>query len=127
MRKTTNQFLYWTPRILGILFAAFLTLFSFDAFGGEESIWNQLLGFLFHNIPVYLVAIVLFIAWKRELAGGILFFCLTLFFVVWMWGGDWSASLGISGPLGFIGVLFLLNWKYRDELSNVNNLPKDNE
>ena len=117
MSKTTKQILYWTPRILGILFAAFLTLFSFDVFGGEESFWEQILGFLIHNIPVYLVVIVLVIAWKREWVGGIAFLLLAvLFIVLTRLRMGWESYLGISGPLVIISILFFLNWKNKEQL-----------
>ena len=126
MNKTTRQALYWTPRVFCILFAAFLSLFSFDVFEGGGSFGEQVLGFLIHNIPVYLVVIVLVIAWKREWVGGIAFLILAvLYMILTKMRMGWESYLGISGPLVIISILFFLNWKYRDVLSNVNNPPKD--
>jgi len=47
-------------------------MFSFDVFGGNESLGIKLLGFLVHNIPVLILVGILIIAWKWEMAGGAL-------------------------------------------------------
>jgi len=117
MNKTTKQVLFWTPRILCVLFALFLSLFALDVFSGDSGFGEKILGLLIHLVPVYIVVIVLVIAWRWEWIGGILFLGLALFYLFQVWGQEhWSAYLGISGPLTLMGVLFLLNWKYRAQL-----------
>ncbi|HOY84776.1 MAG TPA: hypothetical protein PLQ80_05735 [Candidatus Syntrophosphaera sp.] len=46
-----QHWLIWIPRILILLLGLFMSLFSLDVFGGEESFWRQLGGFFIHNIP----------------------------------------------------------------------------
>jgi hypothetical protein len=59
----------------------------------------------------------LVVAWRWEWIGSVLFIALALFYLIWGWGRvHWTAFLGISGPLTMIGILFLLNWIYREEL-----------
>lgn len=117
MNKTTKQVLFWTPRILCMLFAIFLSLFALDVFGEGIGFWQTLLALLIHLVPVYVVVIVLAIAWHREWIGAILFIGLALFYLFQVWGKEhWSALLLISGPLALIGILFLLNWKYKAQL-----------
>ncbi|MGE5550357.1 MAG: hypothetical protein ACM3ZC_07480 [Bacteroidota bacterium] len=116
MHRVTKRALFWSPRVLCLLFAAFLSLFAFDVFEGV-GIGEAILALLIHLVPVYIVVIVLVAAWRREWIGAILYNALAVFYLVWAWGRfDWRAYLVISGPLALIGVLFLFNWIYRVQL-----------
>ena len=109
--------LFWTPRVLCIIFAVFLSLFALDVFGEGHGFWETSLALLIHLVPVYLVVAALVIAWCWEWIGAILFVALALFYLLWFWGSfHWSAYLVISGFLFMLGVLFLLNWIFRAEL-----------
>ena len=117
MKKSTKRLLYWSPRVLGILFAVFLSLFALDVFVEGQGVWQTILALLIHLIPVYLVVIVLLIAWRWEWVGAILFSALAILYVIMVWGKfHWSVYLAISGPLFLVAVLFLLNWILRTEL-----------
>jgi hypothetical protein len=117
MNASTQRVLFWTPRILGILFAVFLSLFALDVFGQGTGFWNTMLALLVHLVPTYVVVIALVIAWRWEGVGAILFSALAVCYVVWSWGRfPLTTYLAVSGPLGLVGVLFLLNWVYRAEL-----------
>ena len=117
MNTSVKRVVFWTPRILCILFAIFLSLFSLDVFGEGLGFWKTILALLIHLIPIYIVFITLVIAWRWEWVGALLFNALAVFYVIWAWGQfSWIASVTISGPLFLIGVLFLLNWIYRAQL-----------
>ena len=117
MKKCKKRVLFWTPRVLCILFALFLSLFALDVFSEGYGFWEIILALLVHLVPVYIVVIALVIAWRWEWVGAILFTALALFYLVWTWGRfHWSVYLGISGPLVLLGVLFLFNWIYRAQL-----------
>jgi hypothetical protein len=117
MSSRMKRFLFWTPRILCILFAIFLSLFSIDVFGEGLGFGRTILALLIHLVPVYLVAIAFVIAWRWEWVGAVLFIALAVLYVVWAWGRfDWSVYVTISGPLLLVGVLFLFNWIYRVQL-----------
>jgi len=117
MNTNMKRMLFWTPRVMGILFALFLSLFALDVFSADAGFWEKILGLLIHLAPVYVVVIVLAIAWRWEWVGAIMFIGLALFYLAQTWGQEhWSAYVGISGPLTLIGVLFLLNWLYRAQL-----------
>ena len=68
-----NKFIYWTPRILAIIFILFLALMSLDVFSEELNFWQTLLALFMHNIPALVLLIVLIISWKHEIVGGIAF------------------------------------------------------
>jgi hypothetical protein len=117
MNIGTKRVLFWSPRILCMLFALFLSLFALDVFGEGLGVGKTILALLMHLIPVYIVVIVLVIAWRWEWVGAVLFSTLAVFYVASAWGRfDWSAYLAISGPLLVVGVLFLFNWIYRAKL-----------
>jgi Na+/proline symporter len=118
-KSKTSRGLYWTPRILAILFVLFLALFSLDVFDSCSGFLSCCLGLFMHNIPVFILAIILWFSWKREWIAGIMFLLaglayiyLTLFRNNFQWY-YLSWSFIIAGPAIIIGVLFILNWKRR--------------
>lgn len=120
MAKRINQFIYWTPRILGIIFVAFLALFSLDVFEPGLSFWEIALGLFMHNIPALILLVVLIISWKHELVGGIVFNLAGLFYVAMVamnselpWYIALSWSFTIAGPALLTGILFLVNWRMK--------------
>ncbi len=117
-----NKYIYWTPRVISILFLLFLAMFSLDVFGTGLGFWETVGAFLMHNIIVIALAIVLAIAWKREIVGAIAFFIAGALYVLLMvlnaFRGpfEWymlSYSLIVAGPAFLIGALFLAGWNQR--------------
>lgn len=115
MVKKMNAWLYWTPRILSIIFILFLALFSLDVFGNGLSFWQTVLALFIHNLPSLVLLIILLISWKYEIVGGIAFILAgILYFLVTLTRQPWHIALSwsmiISGPAFLIGILFLVNW-----------------
>lgn len=122
MAKQTGKFIYWTPRILSILFILFLALFSLDVFDTQDAGAGEIaLGLLMHNIPALIMLAVLIISWKYEIVGGIAFILAGAAYIVvtaynqleWYLVISWG--LQISGPACLIGILFLINWRRRKQ------------
>ena len=117
MKEKVSKFVYWTPRILSIIFILFLTLFSLDVFGTGLGFWGSIGAFLIHSIPSILLTIILIISWKYEIVGGIVFILAGLAYIALLFMNpefQWymvSWSLIIAGPAFLIGILFLKNWK----------------
>lgn len=115
--RSKNKALYWIPRILSIIFILFLALFSLDIFDGCTNIMNCLVGLLMHNIPVFILIIILVIAWKHEIVGAITFILAGLAYIVLLVTSQnfqWfmlSWSIFISGPAFLVGILFYIGWK----------------
>ena len=119
MKKTrkVGKFVYWTPRILSILFLLFLAIFSLDVFGNGYTFWQTVLGLFMHNIPSLILLVILLISWKHELVGSIAFVLAGLvyiFIILFISQFEWYMLLWIlqiSGPAFLIGILWWLNWK----------------
>ena len=101
---------YWLPRVLGLLFVLFLSLFAFDVFQGYNG-WVALLAFFIHLLPAFVLLIIVLIAWRYDLVGAIAFLCFALAYIFLVGlNRPWSWYAGISGPAAVIGILFFLNW-----------------
>ena len=124
------KILHWFPRILCVIAILFISLFALDAFEPGLSLGQQLLAFLIHLIPSFVLFAILLVAWKWEKIGGIIFIVIglvtsPLVFIhnyrmndsVWM-------SLGIISlitlPFLLVGILFLLS--YRRKHSEINKI-----
>ena len=116
MKKRVSKFVYWTPRIVSIIFIAFLALMSLDVFSPGLSFWQIVQGLFMHNIPVFLLIAVLWISWKYEIVGGIAFILAGILYIIMLSMNkqfQWymlSWAIQISGVAFFIGILFLMNW-----------------
>lgn len=105
--------MYWTPRIIVILFALFISLFALDVFDENRSTWETILALLLHLIPTAIIIVSLFIAWKWELFGAFFYPALGVIYIIWAWGKfPVITYLTISGPVVIIGILFFLSWNY---------------
>ena len=119
MEQKINKFIYWTPRILSIIFIMFLALFSLDVFETNLGFWETLLALFIHNIPAFILLIILLISWKHEIVGGIVFILAGILYVAILLINtltnrpEWYMlfwALQISGPAFLIGILFIVNW-----------------
>jgi hypothetical protein len=111
------RWLYWTPRVLGVLFAVFISLFALDVFGEHYPPGQLLTALAMHLVPTALVLAALLVAWRREGIGALLFIGLGAYYVASSWGHyGWDAHLAIAGPLVLTGLLFLLGWLRRTGL-----------
>ncbi len=117
MKKSVKSLLIWTPRILCILFALFISLFSLDVLNESRSFGETVLALVIHLIPVFVIIIVLVLSWRWAWVGGLLYVIFGAAYIITAWGKFvLSAYLFIAGPLFLIGVLFWINWYYRSEL-----------
>ena len=117
MNTVTKRTLFWTPRILCIVFALFLVVFAFDVFDEGHGFWGTAAALGIHLIPNFLLIIVLIVSWRREWIGAALFGALGVLYIISMWGKfPWFNYAMISGPLFVMGILFWINWRLRAEL-----------
>lgn len=106
--------LYWTPRIMAIIFIAFLGLFALDIFIPGQTVGYYIVGLFMHLIPNFVLAVILAIAWRHEKIGGLLFILISIGFTVFF---KTYLSLPIffliSFPVFVIGALFLINYYFK--------------
>jgi hypothetical protein len=96
-----KQLLHWLPRILSVLFIAFISLFALDVF--DQPQWFMAL--IIHLTPSFVLIAVTAIAWRNRLVGGLLFLVAGFFLSNF-------ESLIVSAPAFVIGALFLFSHYY---------------
>lgn len=116
MQPRVRQWLFWTPRVSVMIFAGFISLFSLDVFGEGYSFWEIVAAFLIHNIPTALIILAMYLAWRWEWVGGLLFTVWAVFYLLSAKGFGVGVYLSMAGLPFTLGVLFLLNWQFRQEL-----------
>ncbi|MEK7511710.1 MAG: hypothetical protein AAB575_01720 [Patescibacteria group bacterium] len=129
MLKRLNKFIFWTPRILSIIFILFLALFSLDIFDMKLDFWGTVVGLFMHNIPSLILLIILLISWKHEIVGAVAFILagllhIGLFLTTKLMASPepWIQffwSLTISGPAFLIGILFLIGWLKKRKIAPI--------
>ncbi len=108
MAPSVSRSLSWAPRILGVVFALFLSVFALDALD------QGVLAVLMHLRPAALVLLVLALSWRRELAGSLAFLALAVLYILWAWGHfRWPVYAAIAGPLFLMSGLFLAAWLWK--------------
>jgi hypothetical protein len=121
-----KRFLFWSPRLLCILFALFISLFALDEFGTGLGFWQSVLAITMHLVPTAIIILLLAVSWRWELIGGILFLALAVLYVVMAWGKfGLAAYVLISGPMIIISMLFFVNWKFRTRPKRITKSPPE--
>ncbi len=124
--------IFWLPRILCLVFATFLIIFSFDVFEVSTNIWKVLMGLLIHNIPTFVLYTMIYLTWKREWIASVVLAFLGIAYIVFFWGKfPLYTYFLIVGPLLLLSILYLINWIYRKDirlrLKELKNLPEKGE
>jgi len=111
--------LHWAPRVLAIVAILFVSVFSLDAFSPGMALKDQILAWLMHMIPSFLLIVILVIAWKWENIGGIIFLSIGMAFTPFIFWGNYSNNhslwmslfivLTITFPFIVVGGLFILS------------------
>lgn len=114
-RKNTKSWMYYSPRVLTIIFILFISMFALDVFGNNYTFWQTVQGLFMHLIPSMIMIVFLIIAWKREWVGAVGFFLFALIYIGMivrrpLEGYMLSYSLIIAGPSIIVGILWWLNW-----------------
>jgi hypothetical protein len=109
--KKIIQVFHWIPRIICILAILFISLFAADSFAPELTLKEQLVGFLIHLIPSFILLLLLVVTWKWEFVGGIIFTIIGTVMspFVFMMNYNMNHSIGMSlGIVALITVPFIL-------------------
>ncbi|RLC36364.1 hypothetical protein DRH27_05330 [Candidatus Falkowbacteria bacterium] len=109
MKFNYKKIIYWFPRVLGLLFAFFMSLFATEIFNEGYSVLKTIIGFLIQLIPALIILVFTAIGWKKDAWGTALFTILAIAYILYFKNQPWQTYVIISAPLFLIGVLFLLN------------------
>lgn len=129
--KRSDAVLQWLPRIICILAILTLSMFAFDSFAPNLNPIQQLRNFLLHLIPSFILVILLIVAWKWELVGGIIItvFALGLSPSIYLNNYNHNNSIGVSllivltvtFPFIIAGIFFIIiHLRKRKKLRSIN-------
>lgn len=114
------KFLFYTPRIAGILVILFLALFALDAFDTPGSAWVKIGAFLIHAAPSIILLVLLVLAWRWEWVGALIFGLAAALILIVSVIPRSIYSLGnillFVLPMAVVAVLFWLDWRWRADL-----------
>jgi hypothetical protein len=124
MTQLSRRALFWTPRVLSIVFIAFLSLFALDVFDEHLGLWRTVLALTMHLIPSFVLIAALVLAWRWEWIGAALYASAGLLYVGWVVSMSRPVPpairliwvLTIAGPAFVIAGLFLANWLKRGDI-----------
>ena len=110
MSHPSAQLLYWSPRILGIAYAAFISIFALDVFNEAQGFLPTLAALAIHLIPTFIMVAVVIVAWRWEWIGAGIFTALAVTYAWNVLPQHMVWALGIAAPLLLIAALFFANW-----------------
>lgn len=116
--KKSIKIIHWVPRLLCILAILFISLFALDAFGHGNPFWNQIVDFLMHLIPSFILVGILLLAWKKEVIGGVIFILIGSILTPWIYSHNYAMNQSVGQTIGIVmtltfpfilvGVLFIV-------------------
>lgn len=115
MSFRASGLLYWTPRVLCILFFVFVSMFALDVFNEHLPFRRMMVALAMLMVPTMIMTALLLVSWRWEWVGAVGFVVLALLYVSRI-GGLFHAYAIILVPALLIAALFLLNWIYRADL-----------
>lgn len=123
MNIILKRLLIWTPRVLGLLFALFLSIFALDVFGVGYTIGETVIALLMHLIPTFVLLLALALAWRWAWIGALTFLGFGIWYLAEAAGSfPFITLLLIAGPALLVGGLYLVDWLYRAELRPVHSV-----
>jgi len=102
----------WAPRILTVLYIAFISLFALDVFSEGYGLAEATLALFMHLLPSLALVIALIVAWRKKFIGGIVFILIGAFFLVAFDAYENLVNfLLIPLPPIVAGILFVISGK----------------
>lgn len=113
-----KKIIYWTPRILSLLFVAFISVFSLDVFSQFQGV-QALIAFFIHLLPSFLLLAFVALAWKYGLIGAVAFIGFSAFYTFQAIEHPFWILL-IAGPSFIVGLLYFWDWHLKRKVNNTN-------
>lgn len=108
-RISINSTLYYLPRAIGVLGILFISIFAFDVFEAGTPLPEMLLGLFMHLVPSFVLTVLLVLAWKFELLGGVLFVLISLVPFLFL-PNEWWVNGILALPFFITGLLFVVHY-----------------
>ena len=103
-KKTTPA--GWIARICCIVAILFVSMFALDSFE-EGTLLQKLAAFGMHMIPSFVLALVLLLAWKYELTGGIIFILIGIGMAPFIYNPNFDRAQSIAVGLQVLAMINL--------------------
>ena len=110
MENSAKQMLFWVPRVGGILFILFISLFAFDVFEMGLDLWGTLFALFMHLLPSIVMTIGIIIGWRRGWVGAATFIGWAVWYIFTARELGWEVFAIIAGIPAVIGLLFIVDW-----------------
>lgn len=103
-----QKIFHWLPRIICIVAILFISMFALDSFDSKLAFTQQISDFLIHLVPTYILILILFIAWKWEMIGGIIFILFGAGFMPFIFSINYNRNhFSVAQSLGIIAMINL--------------------
>lgn len=110
--KDRTALLFWTPRIIALIYIMLLSLFALDVFVPGKTILQYTAALIAHLLPQLLLIILLLIAWYNNVFIGALFIMSYLLFFFFFYDKSHVLIQALLfSPLFILGVIFLVSQK----------------
>jgi hypothetical protein len=107
----------WSPRVMLMAFAAFISVFALDVFDGRGGFWTTAAALFMHLLPTFLLLLIVALAWRRPWLGGLACLALAAWYVSWAAPRfPWTVLLMMAGPLLLVSGLYAWSWASRRRL-----------
>lgn len=121
MRAYIYQTIAWTPRILALFIAFFLSMFATESLNSNGPLLGRFFELCLQLFPALIVLGLSIFAWRNPGYGAYFFFILGIIFYLYFDHVSIVDYVFISGPLFFTAFFFLLSKALSDKQSIVNS------
>lgn len=103
-----QRLFYIAPRAIAVVGILFISLFALDVGAEGMPFFELLIGTLIHLLPSFGLLVVFVVAWRHEVAGGVLFILCGLSPLLLLGNPLWVNAM-LGGPFVVAGMLFVLH------------------
>lgn len=112
-----NDFLYYAPRIITIMFILIIGLFVQDVFNDAIQTPSIAMAIFINLIPHMVLILALLFAWNHEKTGGMIFLFLFLVALT-IFKNPFPTNIVLFAPLPLIGLLFEFHYAKTNKKNN---------
>ena len=94
-------------QVVAVLLVVLLASFGLDVFASEAPLWQNLVGFLIHSLPLIVLLAILVLSFRWPLAAGIVFLLAALAPFLFLSNALWVNAL-LAAPAALAGALLVI-------------------